>query len=102
MGLTIALQTSRGENEQVIHDPGNLLHDVLPSSEDVSFVCVRFIDWYGDTVFNRLQMDSFLDDWKRVKLRATTAEQTRIWTEIRNLALRCRNEPHLYLRFIGD
>ncbi len=102
MGLTIALQTARGENAGVVHDPRNLLHRLLPPFEDKTFECLRYVDWYGDTVFNRLQMDSFLGDWQRIENNANSSEESEILQRVRDLATRCKEEPHLYLRFIGD
>jgi hypothetical protein len=32
-----------------------------------SFRLLCYIDPYGDTIFNRSQMDAFLEDWERVK-----------------------------------
>ena len=102
MGLSAALQAADGKLTDQVHDPGNALHRLLPSHDDVSSPCLRYIDWYGDTVFNRLQMKDFLREWAGLRKRATTSEERALIDGITGLAERCRDEPHLYLRFIGD
>jgi hypothetical protein len=69
---------------------------ILP---DADFVLLHYIDPYGDTIFNRVQMDDFLTDWNRVRPTDVEREQ---WSLVRDMALRCRDEVHLYLWFIGD
>lgn len=102
MGLTIILETENGEAIEQVGDPTNLLHLLLPTPDDASFTCLRFIDLYGDTVFNRLQMGTFLAEWKRIVNLARTSEEKELLNRIENLARRCQNEPHLYLKFYGD
>lgn len=102
MGLHIALETERGQTIEAISDPTNLLHRLLPSLDDSSYQCLRLIDWYGDTVFNRLQMETFLAEWERLSRTARTIEEKELAVHIANLARRCLNEPHLYLKFYGD
>ncbi len=60
------------------------------------------IDWYGDTVFNRMQMPLFLSAWGAVARRTKTDEEAKLVDEIRALAERCEAGVHLYLKFIGD
>lgn len=102
MGLTVVLETERGEPIEQVLDPGNLLHRLLPSHDDSSYQCVRFIDWYGDTVFNRLQMEQFLAEWKRLYNAAECKEERELLLAIEKLAHRCQTEAHLYLKFYGD
>jgi len=87
--------------EEVRGDP-HVVDMLLPDVSDVSFQCLRFVDPYGETVFNRLQMTQFLPEWDRLRGRATTLDQKRLFQDVRRLAERCSNEPHLYLRFSGD
>jgi hypothetical protein len=63
---------------------------------------LRFLDPYGDTVFNRLQMEPFLKDWEQLEGQASFAGEQSLWAEVKRLGRRCQSEPGLYLRFIGD
>ena len=102
MPLSVALETERGEQLASVEDRANALHRLLPSGDDSSYHHLRFIDWYGDTVFNQLQMEPFLDEWARLKEVAETTEETALVEQVAALALRCEDEPHLYLKFYGD
>lgn len=102
MGLSVVLVTERGESLGEVHDPRNLLHQLLPSNEDSSYQCLRFVDWYGDTVFNVLQMGTVLDELHRLNAAAETEEKQLLLSAIEGLVRRCRDEPHLYLKFCGD
>ena len=101
MGFCIILECERGEPLEQVEDPKDILHQLLPS-EDHSYHYLRFIDWYGDTVFNRLQIPCFISEWDILAESAQTPDETALLTRIRELAIRCAQEPHLYLRFSGD
>lgn len=102
MGLTVRLQGEPGDVLGQVEDPTNVLHRLLPSAEDGKSICLRYIDWYGDTAFNRLQMEPFLQEWTQILSRAHDDKERQIVERVRVLAERCRDEPHLHLRFIGD
>lgn len=101
MGFCIILESEGGEPLEQVEDPQNILHQLLPS-EDASYQYLRFIDWYGDTIFNRLQIEPFLNEWDRLSKSARTLDEEALLNRIRQLALQCSREPHLYLRFCGD
>lgn len=102
MGLKVALETERGGPIEEVGDPTNLLHRLLPSYDDVSSQFLRFIDWYGDTVFNRLQMEGFIAEWKKLSSKAQTVAEKELLSRVESLARRCQNEPHLYVKIYGD
>jgi hypothetical protein len=102
VGLTVLLQGERGDVHQSVADPSNILHRLLPSDEDVTFVMVNDIDWYGDTLFNRPQMTRFLDEWRRLRSRAEEQGALDIHGRIEAMAIRVHDGVHLYLKFVGD
>lgn len=96
--IGVRLQDERGRPEC---DSDIGIPFALPTG-DASYKLLCHIDPYGDTVFNRLQMVVFLTEWERLIGIAQTSEQRKAWTGVRDLARRCNEEVHLYLRFIGD
>ena len=102
MGLTCRLQTEQGESLAEVRDERGTLSDLIPPIADESFHCLRFIDLYGDTVFNRLQMPRFLDEWHRIREGVSEREPARIAEQIEALARQCQDGVHLYLKFYGD
>lgn len=104
MGISVVLEDEVGAPLETLEDPTNILHKILPASGDTSFRCLAFIDWYGNTVFNRLQADTFLSEWSAIE-RNIGAEDTRskeLAAGVRRLAERLQETPHVYLKFYGD
>ena len=102
MGINVRLQTEEGELVEEAIDWDEAVSTFVTHHEDMSFSCLRFIDEYGDTVFNRLQMETFLEEWESVRIRAQTNTQKKMWNRIKGLAERCQKDLHTYLKFIGD
>jgi hypothetical protein len=53
-------------------------------------------------VFNHLQIETFLDEWERVRDRATDDPQKEAWQKIKEMAESCMQDRDLYLRFVGN
>jgi hypothetical protein len=62
MGLCIALQTESGEQIELVADDKNLLDKLLGFPDANAFPMLASIDRYGDTIFNRMQMERFLQN----------------------------------------
>ena len=95
MPWSVRLQNERGE--PVIPEDALIEFGAIPNGE--GFRLLRYIDPYGDTYFNHAQMEDFLADWDKLEPRGDQREQ---WQLVRNMATRCQDESHFYLRFIGD
>jgi hypothetical protein len=102
MGLGIELQNEQGQTLEFVADPKNLLGRLLPPSEDSCHPMLTSIDPYGDTVFNRIQIERFLHEWILVSAKVQTSEESSLVAAIEKMARRCHDEVHLYLKFIGD
>lgn len=102
MGLFIILETETGNKVDSIGDPHNFLHRLLPEPGDQSNSMLSWIDWYGNTSFNHLQMKRFLAEWDRLMGRAQDREVRELLSRIRDLAVRCSTERTYHLKFIGD
>lgn len=103
MGIEIVLQDEKCVDvSEMIHDPDGVIVRSLPGLADASYSCVRFIDPYGDTIFNRLQASAVLTEWDRLNDSFVQKDAATLWASVRKLIVRCSDEPHLYLRFIGD
>jgi len=78
-----------------------VLERLLPFG-DTSFPMLGFIDPYGNTLFNGVQMQLFILEWDRLMRNVTDKEDSRFLQKVREMAERCKAEPHLFLRFVGD
>ena len=102
MPLSCALETERGQVIEAVSNPGEAINQIIEVIADEAFQCWRFIDPYGETVFNTLQMPQFLKEVAVLKARVTDSDTRRVLGDIERLALRCRNENHKCIRFSGD
>ena len=88
--------------QEMVSDP-RVLDSLLAQVEGVTeFPCLRFIDPYGDTIFNRIQAQQLLIELDALRLRVTQLSQQSALREISEFARRCSDQPHLYIRFQGD
>jgi hypothetical protein len=63
---------------------------------------LKWIDPYGDTVLNRLQIPDFLEQWNALREFAATDSERATLEAVQQIAEFCLEEPHRYLRFYGD
>lgn len=66
------------------------------------FIGARFIDPYGDTMFNPIQSAVLLHEWFDLKSKFAELNSLRLWSDIRKLIKQSSEEPHIYIIFIGD
>lgn len=94
MAWTIILEDENKEPVQSLNDE----FDIGSGSDLSSFKLLCYLDAYGDTIFNRLQMDDLIKDLQSLK----QIEANPLLNEIQILAERCKKEEHTYLAFYGD
>lgn len=64
-------------------------------------VCLRFIDPYGETVFNQLQIPVLIEELAELRSRSASAElRNRLNAVVAFLS--ASRELHTYVRFSGD
>jgi hypothetical protein len=56
MGVDLYLEDEQGNRLAEVLDPRGFVPRILLLAEHASTVCLRFIDPYGDSVFNQLQI----------------------------------------------
>lgn len=90
------------EGEWIAMGGGHLLTDVLSRALDDSFVFLQYLNEYGDTVFNTLQMEAVIPELIRLMPYTHTAEERATLEDVIAMANRVREGTHLYLIFLGD
>jgi hypothetical protein len=71
MGVDAKIQTEQGECLATLGDPHKRMNRLLSFATVDSTVCLRFIDLYGDTVFNRLQIPVLQNELSTLALQLT-------------------------------
>ena len=96
---------------QIEHDDGELIATFDSGrSIDVRVIehasaeggCLRFIDPYGDTAFNCLQLEELLRELKLLQEGTTDAEFAVNIQSMLDFLGPYRAEVHFFVRFIGD
>jgi hypothetical protein len=102
MGWIISLEGERGDHIEKLGDPHRMFLHLLKKVDKTATSCLRFIDPYGNTIFNRLQMSQLITELEILNKAAENPEQNNFIKELKDLAQRCAEEPHLYLKIIGE
>src|SRR5205085_4551480 len=108
MGISAVLRDEAGKQVRDLVDPGEGTFDaagdfdgVLPQ-RDSDFALLKYVDPYGDTVFNATQMPDLLGDIARLRGDELRPVEERGLARLHVIAERCRDGVHLYVWFSGD
>ncbi len=93
MAWTIILEN---ENREVVTSLSNEFNSGLITLNGIKLL--HYLDPYGDTIFNKLQMDDLIFDLQYLG----SIEPNPLLTEIQKLAEKCKTGIHLYVIFYGD
>jgi hypothetical protein len=102
MGMSIQLEDPQGKVFEEIPDLESLLARLFPSWDDATFHCLRYIDPWGATVFNHLQMDEVISELQRIREQTIVEVERAFIDAIEAMATRCKEGEHRYLKFLGD
>jgi hypothetical protein len=103
MGLIVKLHDEFGVVLEEIQDRKDLLGPYIPALRDETDHCLRFIDRWGNTYFNQLQMEIFQSEWDKLSKTVQESDKDaevavkKLCEQVRELALKCQKEPHLIL-----
>lgn len=101
MEKTIILEDENGNLIEKISDFG-ILKKLLPDINDRNSYCLRYIDPYGDTVFNTLQMNDLINELKQLIIIVDTNEERNLLKDIIRMSKLCEENVHYYVKFYGD
>jgi hypothetical protein len=102
MGMAIQLEDAHGKVLEEIPDLESLLARLFPSWDDGTFHCLRYIDPWGETTFNHLQMDEVISELRRIREKTAVEAERAFIDAIEGMATRCKEGEHRYLKFLGD
>jgi hypothetical protein len=101
--MSAQLVSERGEVVEEVFDEESRLTALIESVPEYdSTHCIQYMNPYGDTIFNSLQLTRFLDEWKMVEAQSATQEEKDLVAAVQRLALLAEEENHMYLKFVGD
>ncbi|MDB5335164.1 MAG: hypothetical protein JWN70_783 [Planctomycetaceae bacterium] len=102
MGIDTFIEFEDGEPKGDVLDPDDLTAQLLDSVTASTSCCLCFIDRYGDTTFNQLQIPVLIEELQQATNQASDPKVKSHGQALLALALRARSEIHTYVKFYGD
>ena len=105
MALTIRLEDEQGQQVDVVFDRRGVLYNLISRTAEPGTSRPRladFIDLYGNTVFNILQMKQLDDELEALGNAIQNPEEELLLSDVRVLVARCQTGHHLYIKIYGD
>jgi hypothetical protein len=89
-----------GSIQAAYSDP-EALHELLADGPPQNSCCLRFIDPYGDTTVNQLQLPVLAAELRAAAAKATPALRQRV-EALAAFVETAGTEVHTYVKFVGD
>jgi hypothetical protein len=103
MGIDARWEDENGDEiEVVLSPPRSRFEALIPEANVERYPCLRYIDPYGDTTFNQLQLPQLLADLKQAILESDSPETRAHMESLIDLAQRAIGAVHTYIKFYGD
>lgn len=102
MALSIVLESEKGEMINEVIDKNNTLLFLIAKLDLHESCCLKYIDPYGDTVFNRLQMDDLISELVLLEGFTRNDNEYKLLEKIKKLTTQCKVGAHLYIKIYGD
>ncbi len=102
MGIDLHWEDERGNLLENVDDPHNIFARFIIHAQLSQTVCLRFIDEYGNTVFNQLQIPTLVNELESFLKIHSNSESSEQISRVLNLARQSQGQPHTYLKFYGD
>ncbi len=102
MGIEARVESESGRVEAELFDPHNFTVRLTAPFIESNSSCLRFIDPYGDTTFNHLQLPVLIEELERAIEIAHDSAVKSHGQALLELARNASSEVHTYLKFYGD
>ena len=102
MGIDLTWENENGTRIEKILDSQMCISHLVLKTDVAGTTCLRFIDPYGDTTFNQLQIPILIDELKLAFEKVRDDRIREHLSRVIALAEKSRNEVHTYLKFYGD
>ena len=104
MPVNIVVVDERGKPQsKLFTDDAKAIPQILDLTwGNAEFHTIKYIDLYGNTIFNRAQAIDVIRELERVSAQIKGADALAQVQQIIALAKQVATDVHLYLKFIGD
>lgn len=101
MGINVVWKSWSGEELARLDDPEMVLSDLGDALDVSKTKCLRFIDPFGDAIFNQAQRPVLVQELAWAASRVRDPQLRSFLQAVRDLAERAR-DVHTYIWFEGD
>jgi len=98
--INILRQNEEGVAEARFPDAA-IAHEILARA-GADTRCLAFIDPYGDTTFNQLQIPVLIEELRALQVSRLEPELTSRINSLVQFVESAFAEPHTYIKFVGD
>jgi len=102
MGIDLSWQEEDGTPLEVVGDPRSHLSHLVQRVDLAGTMCLRFLDPYGDTTFNQLQIPVLKAEIEDVMSGEEAPQVREHLRQILDLVGKAAGQVHTYLKFVGD
>jgi hypothetical protein len=102
LGVDAEWQDEFGKARESLLDPRGLMMAALERGDLSHTACARFIDPYGDAVFNQAQIPVLAEELRALPLSDAAPEVQRHVEQLLALLIHAAGTAHTYVKFIGD
>jgi len=98
---------------EILNEDGEVLHRLDERLQRFNLVlwhtddwgdshCLRYVDPYSDTIFNRLQQLRILEELQALRGQVQSTEEAESVAAVEAFVKLATSVPHQYLRFVGE
>lgn len=98
--MALIIANTVDETGQVVGKGISFPFSIIANLDSSRYSFLHYVDPYGNTYFNRLQIPALLRELSALECDDTS--NSALFRELSDLARQCESTPHLYLRFSGD
>ena len=102
MGIDLHWENENGDMRQMVSDDGFFVSELITASKREGSVCLRFIDPFGDTVFNQAQIPTLKAELSEIPEDALRDDVRKHRRKLLHLIDQAAGKTHTYLKFYGD
>jgi hypothetical protein len=104
VGVDVSWVDERHEQKQFVSDSGQWITRLAISRwpKLTSSVCLRFVDPFGDAVFNQAQIPELVNELRGEVEESRDAGTRAHLEKVIRLVEKSVGETHTYIKFIGD
>jgi hypothetical protein len=103
MSIDLRWEDENGRELAVVDSPpASRFASLIPAAISADYPCLRYVDLYGDTTFNQLQITQLAEDLSQTLLHCQDDATRQHIEAMLVLVRKAKGEPHTYIKFYGD